>query len=360
MVSFLSDNGGMGLLVSFAVGMILGTALGVALTILIAWTKEKIEQQRSFHDFASELHEATGSMRESFGSVSQQLDTAAFQTNALLQVTNPLSHALSHPTIRGEWGERMVEDVLKPIGFQEGINYTKQTGMTQTGDRPDFTFLLPRGLKVNLDSKFPLDNYLAYYQAKSSEEKRECKKHFLADVRRRVKEVIGKGYINPDENTVDFVIVFIPNEQVYSFINVYDPGLFDDAILHKVVLCSPWTLYPVLSIIRLAIDNFILEKTTADLLPLMGNFDKQWETFNQSLERMGKKIGEAQKEYEQLVGTRHRQLDKVLNQIEILRERTDFHTIDSDGEPRAVSERAVEVQKIELEKCEIQSVKLVE
>ncbi len=333
----------MELLVTFAIGMTVGIALGVALTILVTWTKEKIERQRTFSDFATELSDATESMRtlftdemgnrrQTFGTITEQLNTAGNQTNALLQVTHALSDALSHPTIRGQWGERMVEDVLKPTGFQEGINYVKQTEMALTADRPDFTFFLPRGLKVNLDAKFPLDNYLAYYQATSDEDKREYKKRFLSDVRKRVKEVIGKGkgYINPEEHTVDFVLVFIPNEQVYSFINVYDPALFDQAILSKVVLCSPWTLYPVLSIIRTAIDNFILEKTTAALLPLIGNFDKQWEAFNECLEKMGKKIAEAQKEYEQLVGTRHRQLDKVLGQIETLKQETDFHAAEGD------------------------------
>jgi DNA recombination protein RmuC len=203
--------------------------------------------------------------------------------------------------------------------------------MALTADRPDFTFLLPRGLKVNLDAKFPLDNYLAYYQAKTEEEKRACQKRFLADVRKRVKEVIAKGYRSPQENTVDLVLVFIPNEQVFSFINVYDPALFEDAMRNKVVLCSPWTLYPVLSIIRIAIDNFVLEKASAALLPLLGNFDKQWEAFNEALEKMGKKIAEAQKEHEQLVGTRHRQLDKVLAQMDALRQQTEFHAVDGDG-----------------------------
>jgi hypothetical protein len=63
----------------------------------------------------------------------------------------------------------------------------------------------------------------------------------------------------------------------------------------------------------------------------MGNFEKQWECFNDCLEKMGRKITEAQKEHEQLVGTRHRQLDKVLGQIQLLRDQTDFHAVDRDG-----------------------------
>lgn len=348
----------MELLFAFAFGMGLGAALGAGVVVLLTWTREKIERERGFGDFAGEvhravsdmtaklhlattdfsskLHSATDSMRtlfvseitsrrQAFGVINEQLNNAAKQGQQILQVTHLLSQALAHPSLRGQWGERMLEDVLRPTGFQEGVNYLKQTSMETTADRPDFTFLLPRGLKVNLDSKFPLDNYLAYYQSRTDEEKREYKKRFLADVRRRIKEVASRGYINPAESTVDFVLVFIPNEQVYGFINAFDSALFDDAITNKVVLCSPWTLYPVLSIIRIAIDNFVLEKTTAAMLPLMGNFEKQWEAFNECLEKMGRRIADSQKEYEQLVGTRHRQMDKVLIQIETLRQQTDFH-----------------------------------
>ncbi|GIX04282.1 MAG: hypothetical protein KatS3mg114_0151 [Planctomycetaceae bacterium] len=83
-----------------------------------------------------------GNRRQTFGIITEQLATAAKQTNAFLQVTLALSHAFSYPTIRGQWGERMVEDVLKRTGFQEGINYIKQTGLSLTSNRPDFTFLL--------------------------------------------------------------------------------------------------------------------------------------------------------------------------------------------------------------------------
>jgi DNA recombination protein RmuC len=219
----------------------------------------------------------------------------------------------------------MVEDVLKPVGFQEGINYQKQC-MGAGGDtRPDYAFLLPRGLKVNLDSKFPLDNYLALLRAESEVAQQEFKKRFLRDARQRIKEVACKNYINPEDGTVDFVLVFIPNEQVYGFIHLNDPALFDEAVSRKVILCSPWTLYPVLSIIRLAIDNFILEKNTGTLLALLRSFEKQWTAFNECLEKMGNRLSEAQKEFSQLVGTRQAQLDKVLDKVEVFRHETAFH-----------------------------------
>ncbi|MDA8408296.1 MAG: DNA recombination protein RmuC [Deltaproteobacteria bacterium] len=67
--------------------------------------------------------------------------------------------------------------------------------------------------------KFPLNNYLKYLEDEANSDKENHKKQFLKDVKNRIKEVTGGNYISPDQGTVDYVIVFIPNEQVFSFIN---------------------------------------------------------------------------------------------------------------------------------------------
>ena len=77
-----------------------------------------------------------------------------------------------------------------------------------------------------------------------------------------IKQLTTRDYINPAENTVDYVIMFIPNEQVYSFINEADITIMDEALKQKVILCSPFTLYAVLAVIRQAIENFNLERTS--------------------------------------------------------------------------------------------------
>ena len=59
--------------------------------------------------------------------------------------------------------------------------------------------------------------------------------------------------------------MFIPNEQVYAFINEHDRLLLDDALRNRVILCSPITLYAILAVIRQAVENFNLEKTTEQI-----------------------------------------------------------------------------------------------
>ena len=100
-----------------------------------------------------------------FGELANQLHHTSEQTLRLQETTNQLNRALSNTKTRGQWGERMAEDVLRMAGFVEGINYVKQKNLTMTDGRPDYTFFLPQDLKVNMDVKFPLDNYLKYLEA---------------------------------------------------------------------------------------------------------------------------------------------------------------------------------------------------
>lgn len=256
---------------------------------------------------------------EKFGSLSHQLQATSKQTSALIETTNQLREALVSTRVRGQWGERMAEDVLRLAGFIENVNYLKQKQIDGTRSRPDFTFLLPRNLTVNMDVKFPLENYLKYLAASSEMEKERHRSLFLRDVRAKISEVATRDYINPEQNTVDYVLLFIPNEQIYSFIHEHDRFLLDEALKNRVVFCSPLTLYAILAVIRQAVDNFALEQTSNEMLSLFGSFKKQWQEFMRRMEQLGKRIGEAQQEYENLTTVRRRQLEKPLREIDALR-----------------------------------------
>ncbi|MGH7205601.1 MAG: DNA recombination protein RmuC, partial [Nitrospiraceae bacterium] len=226
--------------------------------------KGLIDQQ--LERMTSELEKVSALMKdlekdrvEKFGQLASQLRTTTEQTAALVQTTSTLREALASTKARGQWGERMAEDVLRLAGFVENVNYVKQKAIAGGGTRPDFTFLLPRKLRLNMDVKFPLDNYLRFLEAKSEPEKAKYRADFMRDVKARIKEVATRDYINPEQNTVDSVLLFIPNEQIYAFIHEQDGSILDDGIKNGVVFCSPLTLFAILAVIRKAVDNFALE-----------------------------------------------------------------------------------------------------
>lgn len=213
----------------------------------------------------------------------------------------------------------MAEDVLRVAGFVEGVNYVKQKVISGTGTRPDFTFMLPNDLKLNMDVKFPLDNYLKYLETASRSDADSHLKDFLKDIRAKIKEVTSRNYIDPAQNTVDYVLMFIPNEQIYGFIHENDRSILDEAIKNKVVLCSPITLFAVLAVIRQAVDNFALERASNEILSLLGGFRKQWCEFVKKMDTLGKRIEAVREEYDDLKGVRRRQLEKPLEEIEARR-----------------------------------------
>ena len=285
--------------------------------------KELIDQslkamEKEMEDVQNLVKNLEKDREEKFGELSTQLKSAAEQTGKLQETTDQLRMAFASPK-RGQWGERMAEDVLRLAGFVEGINYEKQKTLEATATRPDYTFLLPQGLKLNMDVKFPLDNYASYLEVENDTEKEKFKSQFLRDVKEGIKEVIDRGYINPEEHTVDCVLVFIPNEQIYAFIQESDRTILDEALKNKVILCSPVTLYAILAIIRQAVDNFNQGKRINEIVSILGTVNKQYQLFCESMDKMGRRIDEAKKEFVYLTSTRRNQLERPLNQIEDIR-----------------------------------------
>lgn len=271
---------------------------------------------------------------QKFGELTSHLKSAGEQTQHLMQTTEALRQALASTKVRGQWGERMAEDVLRMAGFIENFNYTKQKSIEGAGSRPDFTFMLPSNLRLNMDVKFPLDNYLRYLETKSDGERSRFKNDFLRDVKSRIKEVTTRDYINPQQNTVDYVLLFIPNEQVYAFIHEQDREIIDTALKSKVIICSPVTLFAVLAVIRQAVDNFALEQKANEMLALLGTFNREWGKFKEQMDGMGKKITDAQKLFEALTSTRERKLEKPLNKLEDLRRQRGINpALDDDEGP---------------------------
>lgn len=301
--------------------------------------KQLIDQQleqitKELEKVSAVAQELEKDRMQKFGELTQHLKSAGEQTKHLQQTTEALRQALASTKARGQWGERMAEDVLRVAGFVENLNYKKQKAIEGTGSRPDFTFYLPSNLCLNMDVKFPLDNYMRYLDAESESDRARYRSDFLRDVKQRIKEITTRDYINPEQNTVDYVLLFIPNEQVYAFINDQDREILDVALKNKVIVCSPITLFAVLAVIRQAVDNFNLEKKANEMLSLLGAFHKEWTKFKDQMETMGKRLSAAQKEYEALTTTRQRQLEKPLNRLEELRRERGLEASDIGNEGR--------------------------
>ncbi len=271
--------------------------------------KELIDQN------LGDMKKTLKSLHDQSVTLSGNLETSSKETQKLQESTSKLREILSSSQKRGQWGERMVEDILDFIGFMEDKNYVKQT-QVESGEKPDYTFFLPKEKKLNMDVKFPLASYERYINSELDEEQESHKKDFLRDVKLHIKAIAGRAYVNPGEGTLDYVLMFIPNESIYGFINQEDTQLIDYALEKKVLLCSPLTLYAMLSLIYQATRNFAMEEKATEVMNLLNAFRLQWDKYVEVMDKMGRSLEAAQKDYDTMVGTRKKQLEKPLSKIE--------------------------------------------
>ncbi len=251
-----------------------------------------------------------------YGSIEQQIKSSVDTTTKLQDTTDRLTSILGNVKLRGQWGERMAEDILNYAGLVENVHFVKNKSQDTVATRPDYTFLLPEGHKVNMDVKFPLDKYLKLQNTKDETERKKITQEFIRDVKGRIKEVQNRDYINIAERTLGYVILFIPNEQVYGFIHDAEPQLIDDSIKQKVILCSPFTLYAVLSVIRQAYDNFYFTQRTQDIIKIISEFTKTYETFRNRFEELGQQLAKTQAVYEKISTTSYKMMDSKIRKIE--------------------------------------------
>lgn len=266
------------------------------------------EQLRSVQEAADRLQ---GDRARQHGELVATLEAHTRTTASLGETAQALRTVLANPKARGRWGERIADDVLRLSGLVEGVSYVRQRQIAG-GTVPDVTFLLPDGLVLNMDVKFPLDNYGRMLDASTDVERDEAGKLFVRDVRNRIRELGGRGYVEPGV-TLGFVLLFVPNEAVYGFLHDTAPELADEALGRGVVLCSPFTLYAVVSVIRHAVEQFDLARTSDEVVATLRRFTTEWEKFSGALDTLGKRLESAQKAFEDLDGPRRRQLERVLD-----------------------------------------------
>jgi DNA recombination protein RmuC len=284
-------------------------------------------------DLVSELER---DRQAKFGALASQLQQSHEGMQARQEVTQGLRQALSSTKARGQWGERMAEDVLQLAGFIENVNYRKQRAV-DGGGIPDFTFMLPQEQALYMDVKFPLDNYLRFLESESDLDRKRFRDDFLRDVRGRVRELAGRDYPGGRTGSLDCVLLFIPNEALYGFIQEHDGSILEEALRHKIVCCSPLTLFAVLAVIRQTADNFRLERTSNEILELLAAFDKQWKAFVEKMDKLDRSLATARKDYDDLLGTRRRALERPLEKIASLRRERPLSLADGDDEPGALA-----------------------
>ena len=261
------------------------------------------------------LEKAESQRIGNFEQLKSELEQNRKLTGELSATTEGLKRVLSNNQQRGAFGEKVAEDLLKMSGFVIGTDYTRQE--TTGESRPDFTLYLPDKTKINIDSKFPYSNIVNMSETSDADEKNHFKKLFEQDIKKKINDVTSRNYINPEDNTVDFVVLFIPNEMIFSFIYESFPDVWQDALNRKVVMTGPFSFTAILRMVKQAYENFRFQKNIQGIITQIKIFDSEFEKYNEEFVKIGDRIDSLHKQYDEVSNTRTKKLQKVIDKIRI-------------------------------------------
>lgn len=214
---------------------------------LLKPVREMIESYRA------ELTKSEHVRNEVYGGLQQQIRSLLTANEAAHREASRLANALQSPTVRGSWGESSLRRCIELAGMSEFCDFTVQeTFFDEEGRRrrPDVVVQLPNSRVIAIDAKVPLEDYT--HAANETDENR--RRDFLAahakTLRRHIDSLSKREYQAAINDTLDFVILFVPGEHFLSAGLLSDPTLFDYAADKKVFLASSMVLLPLLRAIE--------------------------------------------------------------------------------------------------------------
>jgi DNA recombination protein RmuC len=236
---------------------------------------------------------------------------------ALEGATRRLAELLGSSRRRGQWGERLAEDVLRFAGLEEHVSWRRQAA-TADGRRPDFTILLPGGGLLAMDVKFPLENLQKAQEADDREGRARAEAAFVRDVRARIQEVRERGYGAAEAGGLDLALLFLPSEDVLAAVVRLAPELPDEALASGIVLVSPLTLVAVLAVLRRAAVALALDRGARELGVALAELEGAFAAWTAEATQAQRRLDEAAAGFRALATARAVRLERAMARLAAL------------------------------------------
>lgn len=261
-------------------------------------------------------------MNKSFSLVSQRLEQVykgLGEMQNLAVGVGDLKKVLSNVKTRGILGEiqlgSILGEILSPEQYAENV-------ATKKGSKNvvEFAVKLPAKddgfIWLPIDSKFPGDTYAALRDAIESGDRAEidlAAKTLITTIKNEAKDISTK-YIDPP-NTTEFAIMFLPFEGLYS--EVVNRGMVE--VLqreYKVNIAGPSTMAALLNSIQMGFKTLAVQKRSAEVWQVLGGVKQEFDSFAKVLENTQKRLDQANRELDTLVGVRTRQIQRKLKDVQ--------------------------------------------
>ncbi|MBP9825211.1 MAG: DNA recombination protein RmuC [Thermoanaerobaculia bacterium] len=253
----------------------------------------------------AEVRRIEGTREQAYGMLTEQVRSLLSTQEKLQTETGRLVSALRRPEVRGSWGEIQLKRTVEFAGMVDYVDF--QTQETVDGDegklRPDLVVKLPGGKQVVVDSKAPLDAYLAAIEAPSEEARAAALTRHAAQVRGHLRKLAAKSYWDQFDNAPEFVVLFLPSEAIYAAALEHDPQLIEEGFQQSVLIVTPATLVALLKTIYYGWRQEALAANAREISNAAGLLYDRLRVFSGHLAGVGKGLNSALGKYNDAVAS---------------------------------------------------------
>ena len=239
-----------------------------------------------------------------YGRLTQQLQDAVTSQEQLRRETQTLSQALARPQVRGSYGEVTLRRIIELAGMTAHVDFVEQA-QQDSGRRPDVVVRLPENRVLPIDAKAPLQKYSDAYRESDPERQKALMREFAGSVRAMVTDLSRKEYWAgfASENSLDFVVMFVPGDQFLNAALEQDPELMDYALQKKVLLATPSSLMAILRAVAYGWNQQKVAENAERIRDLGYQLCERVAVFSEHMAALGKSLGGSVGRFNQMVGS---------------------------------------------------------
>lgn len=201
---------------------------------------------------------------------------------------------------QGDWGEMILERMLESVGLKRDVEYFVQKNLVGDDNvrlRTDIIVRFPDKRDVIIDSKVSLTAYTNYMSETDELLKINHLKEHLRSVRKHIDELSEKDYSKHDSYSLDYVMMFIPNEASYMLALQHDTDVWNYALSKKVFLTSPTNLLGMLYMVGNLWQRFRQEQNAQRIVEAGNALYEKMVTFSENFIKIGAQLQTVQKTY---------------------------------------------------------------
>jgi len=185
-----------------------------------------------------------------YEALNKQIQMLVQSERYLREETHNLSKALKSPNVRGSWGQIHLRRVVELAGLLNNCDFFEQESITKDDKtyRPDLIIRLPKDKQIIIDAKTPIESYLDAQDKQEDQKLLKLKSHAL-NLKKHINDLSSKEYFSKFDNTLEYVILFLPAEALLSSAISIDPSLLEMAAEKNIIIATPTTLIAILKTI---------------------------------------------------------------------------------------------------------------